>query len=378
MNDFDVQSYLKSKQSALLLSRHLNIHGYHFYIFILKNPEYFCSFHGGGNALEATAGFTAIPRELINNQPVEIKYAFTLQNDALMKINYLDLDITEYFKIYGLYNFKNYLQKFEKLKPKKFHYQISGANSTDEVFEPKKSGNVIVEPLTSYEKMKRDEKIQFRILEFLYNRKEHQRDPKNQIETEEVIEEIFCDSKELDSASKLLLHENYINNIWWLSAKGIKYFESIIRKTDSVSDKNVFIAQSFHLEIIKFYDLLFAEAVTSTGFNPILINSEEPEGSLDQAILDAINESNFLIVDLTLERPSVYLEAGYALGKNKKVFFTAREDHNTDFPGWSSGNPKVHFDIRNYKVTWWNPENTEEALAELIDRINTWKKKNTN
>lgn len=361
----------------MLLSRHLNIHGYHFYIFISKNPEYFWSFYGGGNALEATAGFTAIPRELKNNQPVEINYAFTMQNDALMKINYLDLDITEYFKIYGLYNFKKYLQKFEKLKPEKFHHQISDANLADEVFVPKKSGNVIVEPLSPYEKMKRDEKIRFRILEFLYNRKEHQRDPKNQIETEEVIEEIFCDRKELDSASKLLLHENYINNRWWITDKGIKYFESILRETYPVSGKNVFIAQSFHPEILKFYDILFAEAVNSTGFNPILINSEEPEGSLDQAILDAIDESNFLIADLTLERPSVYLEAGYALGKNKKVFFTAREDHNTDFPGWSSGNPKVHFDIRNYKVTWWNPENPEDALAELIDRINIWKEKNT-
>jgi len=376
MNQFDVKSYLNSKQSALLLSRHQNIHGYHFYIFISKNPKYFWSFHGGGNVLEATAGFFAIPRELKNNQPVEINYAFTLRNDALTKINYTNLNLTDYFKIYGLYNFKKYLQKFDKLKQEKFHHQIY-ANFADEIFIPKTSGNVILEPLSPYEKMKRDEKIRIRILEFLYNRKEYQKDPKNQIDTEEIIEEIFCDKKEFESASKLLLHENFINNRWWITGKGIKYFESILKSKHPTSGKNVFVAQSFHPEILKFYDILFAEAANSTGYKPILINSEEPEGSLDQAILNTINDSNFIIADLTLERPSVYLEAGYALGRNKKVFFSAREDHNTDFPGWSSCDPKVHFDIRNYKVTWWNPEDPKDALSELIKRINTWKEQNT-
>jgi len=76
----------------------------------------------------------------------------------------------------------------------------------------------------------------------------------------------------------------------------------------------------------------------------------------------------------TAEANKCFKYTRYALGIGKKVFFCAREDYNTDFPRWKAGNPKVHFDIRNYKVTWWNRSNVQPAIVELTDRIKTWLK----
>jgi nucleoside 2-deoxyribosyltransferase len=63
-------------------------------------------------------------------------------------------------------------------------------------------------------------------------------------------------------------------------------------------------------------------------FGPALNIEEIEHGeNIDTRILKEIDASDYLLADLTYERPSVYFEAGYALGKQMPVIYTCRSDH---------------------------------------------------
>ncbi len=187
-----------------------------------------------------------------------------------------------------------------------------------------------------------------------------------------ILESLFISLEELIEARKYCFHEELIGTIRGITVEGVKYLEERIKAKEEDWPKTAFVAQSFNTDILPYFDSLFGRSISECGYEPIIINTEEPERGIDSEILLRIEECLFMVVDLTLERPSVYLEAGYALGKGKKVFFTARNDHNTDYERWEAGDPKVHFDLRNYKITWWDPSNPEPAYKELVERIKIW------
>ena len=76
-----------------------------------------------------------------------------------------------------------------------------------------------------------------------------------------------------------------------------------------------------------------------------------------------------MVCDLTYSRPSVYFEAGYAIARGIRVFFTAKHDHNSDDPVFDANKNKVHFDLRNRQITWWNQNNFKDFYNELENRI---------
>ncbi|MCK4445549.1 MAG: hypothetical protein KAW56_00545, partial [Candidatus Marinimicrobia bacterium] len=304
-----------------------------------------------------------------------ISFAYPLRYDAMIKIYGYNIDINEYFTVYGLYHFKKYLDSLDEPKSKKFEFIVSRDKFNKETIKPFLSGGFLVDPINQnlQEKIKKEEKLRDRVLKFLYTRKDFQRDPKYKLESKEMLESIFCDKRELNAAEKYLLDEDFINPIRWITPKGVKKVEENVKeKTPNTWYKKAFVAQSFNPDVLPVFDKLFYRVISDSGFEPKIISAQEPERGIDAEILNTIDNSAFLISDLTLERPSVYLEAGYALGKGIKVFFTAREDHNTDNPSWRPGKPKTHFDIRNYKITWWNTDDYKPAYDELIERIKSW------
>jgi hypothetical protein len=69
---------------------------------------------------------------------------------------------------------------------------------------------------------------------------------------------------------------------------------------------------------------------------------------IDEIVLNHIDESEYLIVDLTDERPNVYYELGYAHGYGKKfenIILIAKK-----------GTP-LHFDIRNMNTIFFKDHN---------------------
>lgn len=96
----------------------------------------------------------------------------------------------------------------------------------------------------------------------------------------------------------------------------------------------------------------------------IRIDKEHPIDQLVAAIKKEIDNSSFLIADLTDERPSCYFEAGYAEGIGRPVIYTASED--------SVVNPKVktkiHFDIHMNVNFFSNIEELSQKIRDTIDK----------
>ena len=121
--------------------------------------------------------------------------------------------------------------------------------------------------------------------------------------------------------------------------------------------------------MIKFYNEVYEPIIKEFNLNPILISNEEPEESIDVEILNQIRICRFMICDLTYSRPSVYFEVGYAFGRGVKIIYTCREDHNSDSSNFKPDINKVHFDVRNRKISWWSEQNFDGFKEELRDRI---------
>ncbi len=71
------------------------------------------------------------------------------------------------------------------------------------------------------------------------------------------------------------------------------------------------------------------------------VDDVEDTEKITDKIMESIDSAQFVIADLTHERPNVYYEIGYTHGVNKRVIFTAREG------------TMLHFDIKDFAVVFY-------------------------
>ena len=99
------------------------------------------------------------------------------------------------------------------------------------------------------------------------------------------------------------------------------------------------------------------EVFNEFGIRAITADEIEHEGAITDRILDEIDASEFLIADLTHERPNVYYEVGHAHARNKRVILFCKKD------------TKVHFDIAHRNCPEY--ENTTALKLQLRKRLET-------
>jgi hypothetical protein len=80
------------------------------------------------------------------------------------------------------------------------------------------------------------------------------------------------------------------------------------------------------------------EAARRCGVNAERIDDQQSNDRITDRILGAIDRAEFVIADLSSERPNVFYEAGYARGIGKLPIYLARQ-----------GTP-VHFDVHDYPM----------------------------
>ena len=94
-------------------------------------------------------------------------------------------------------------------------------------------------------------------------------------------------------------------------------------------------------------------AVRRCGYVCEKVDESVYTGSIVERITEGIRNSEFIIADLTHEKPNVYLEVGYAWGLNRPVIMIAREGH------------RLHFDLAHHKCLFIAPsENCQNNLNE--------------
>lgn len=125
----------------------------------------------------------------------------------------------------------------------------------------------------------------------------------------------------------------------------------------SYTTDRVFIAMRFNDRMRGVCRNGLASAVSDAGYTPICLIDEEHNGLIDDKIITEIRRARFIIADLTGNRPSVYFEAGFALGLDKQVIWTCDKESGKS----------VHFDTDHYsRIIWTDVAKLREDLYNRI------------
>ncbi len=119
-----------------------------------------------------------------------------------------------------------------------------------------------------------------------------------------------------------------------------------------------FIACWFSPEHDKFR-LAIEKGINRTGFKPLSIKDKNyPETILSKA-LGEIRRSRFIIVDLTAERKTVFVEWGFAMGQGVESILVMSEKY------WTENKSNMEFYASNYNIQRYRDE---QHLEEIVFR----------
>lgn len=123
-----------------------------------------------------------------------------------------------------------------------------------------------------------------------------------------------------------------------------------------------FIAMAFRLptsDVLHTHGL--NPGIENAGYKPQRIDRKEHNNRIDDEIVAEIRKSKFVVADLTGNNPGAYYEAGFAQGLGRPVIWTC-EKKQLDAKD-------IHFDVRQYSVVTWEPDNLDDFAKRLTQRI---------
>ena len=133
-----------------------------------------------------------------------------------------------------------------------------------------------------------------------------------------------------------------------ITPKGWKRVNEIENKNLKESSKTAFIAMWIDSSTNALKEEI-KKGVDQAGYRPSRIDEKEYNNKIDDEILFDIDQSSFVVCDLTSEpgkpRGSVYFEAGYAMKSKKRDFiiWTCNEDLKNE----------IAFDVKGYNFIFW-------------------------
>lgn len=133
-----------------------------------------------------------------------------------------------------------------------------------------------------------------------------------------------------------------------ITAKGWERMEEVEDKTPDKSSKTAFIAMWFDPSMNDLKEDI-KKGIKQTGYEPLRIDEKEYNNKIDDEILSDIDQSRFVICDLTSEsgkpRGNVYFEAGYA-----------KKAKGSEFIIWTCNEQlknEIAFDVGGYNFIFW-------------------------
>jgi hypothetical protein len=128
---------------------------------------------------------------------------------------------------------------------------------------------------------------------------------------------------------------------------------------EPVKKKSVFVAMPFAEEFEDVYHFGIYSTIRRCGYVCEKVDESAFAGNIVDRIMDGIGSAEFIVADLTLEKPNVYLEVGYAWGMKKRVILVAREGQ------------RLHFDLSHHKCLFYKTigklaESLEKTVLEMI------------
>lgn len=124
-----------------------------------------------------------------------------------------------------------------------------------------------------------------------------------------------------------------------------------------------FVAMSFREEeepaLIDYWQaMLRAAEKANRDFQLVRVDEVEGDYEIVEQLYKEIDAAHLVIADLTLSPPNVYLEIGYARGRNKQVIQTCRTD------------TRLEFDVRGRRtLIYRNATTLEHKLLQELNAL---------
>jgi hypothetical protein len=123
--------------------------------------------------------------------------------------------------------------------------------------------------------------------------------------------------------------------------------------------RSVFVAMPFTEEFEDVYQFGIYSTIRRCGYVCEKVDESVFAGNIVERIMDGIRNADFVVADLTLEKPNVYLEVGYAWGLNRPVLLVAREGQ------------RLHFDLSHHKCIFYKnigrlAESLEKSVLQMF------------
>lgn len=315
-----------------------------------------------------TIVFIAIPKyyDAERSSPVDFTFKITVGTMYQMRWG-LNKIYKDFLIHYGFYEFKKWLNEIEEFENQEKELVLL---QNEEYLVPNFTNGELDIPYDKSDDVRLMQIAKTNILEAFYKGIE-----KEKVSSDYLKEICFVPNKIYEFTFDELVKTKLINiESGSLTSDGLVKFrnDNIEQDESRTFSHTVFIAQAFNETMENLYKNVYHNLISEDlKFSPIKINETDPDDPVDVEILNQIMQSRFVICDLTFSRPSVYFEAGYAIARGIKVFFTARCDHNSDHPDFKKENVeyKVHFDLRNRQITWWDSDKLADFKDELLKRI---------
>jgi hypothetical protein len=120
----------------------------------------------------------------------------------------------------------------------------------------------------------------------------------------------------------------------------------------------VFVAMPFRDEQMVGVYSAIKEECSKLGLNSIRVDENAGSGIIIKEITELIEKAEFIIIDLTFERPNVYYELGYAHGVGNEL---------NDILLIANKNTTIHFNIEPFRVQFY--ETIEDLRPKVFQNL---------
>lgn len=162
-----------------------------------------------------------------------------------------------------------------------------------------------------------------------------------------------------------------------LTYEGWKHADTLRRRPGR--SNQAFVAMWFHPEVQGAFDKGIRPALEDTHHTPYRVDQGAHNNKIDDEIVAQIRRSRVVIVDMTGARPSVYFEAGFAMGLGIPVIWCCNSSWKTLKVDLCADSDQIErqapcrwtdmlaFDTRQYNFIFW--KDFEDLRIRLRDRI---------
>jgi uncharacterized protein YbaR (Trm112 family) len=141
-----------------------------------------------------------------------------------------------------------------------------------------------------------------------------------------------------------------------LSFKGWEHYENLLEGSGKY--RKAFMAMKYgESELDKVFNDILKPSVAQAGFGLFRLDEVPHAGLIDDRMRVEIQNSDFLIADLTHANAGAYWEAGYAEGLGKPVIYTCKKQ--------IFDAEKTHFDTNHHLTVLWDEADLSMAGEQL-------------